>query len=159
MLHAILQEARLFLRILLAGVGCLVLAGVIMLSTLTWLQYMMVYVLVLPILPEEPTYRALTITADFVKKTFYGVDCEVPCENWPEREELESLLASDSDTLHKLEEVAMFLDVAVSKSKCAGKTMLDVGHSSVNDIRPIGKLLRQLEAESGMDIPCILRNL
>lgn len=111
------------------------------------------------VLPEEPTDRALTITSDFVKKTFYGVDCEVPCENWPEREALESLLASDSDTLHKLKEVAMFLDVVVSKSKCAGKTMLDVGHASVNDLRPIGELLRQLEEESGMDIPCILRNL
>ena len=157
MLHSMLREVRLFLRILLAGVGGLVLAGVIMLSSLIWLQYMMVYVL--PILPEEPTDRALMITADFVKKTFYGVDCEVPCENWPEREELESLLASDSDTLHKLEEVAMFLDVAVSKSKCAGKRWLDVGYGGIGHIRPVGELVRQLEEESGMDIPCILRNL
>lgn len=157
MLHSMLREVRLFIRILLAGVGCMVLAGIIMLSMLIWLPYMIVYLL--PVLPEEPIDRALTITSDLVEKTFYGVDCDVTCENWPEREALEILLVSDSDTLHKLKEVAMFLDVVVSKSKCAGKTMLDVGHASVNDIRPIGELLRQLEEESGMDIPCILRNL
>ena len=157
MLHSVLREARLFAQILLAGVGCLILAGIIMLSTLIWLQYMIVYVL--HILPEEPTDRALTITSDFVKKTFYGVDCEVPCENWPEREALESLLASDSDAVRRLEELTLSLDVGVSQSKCAGKTMLDVGYGGVSDIRPVGELIHQLEEESGITIPCILRNL
>lgn len=157
MLYSILREARLFVRILLAGVGCLVLAGIIMLSTLIWLQYMIVYVL--PILPEEPTYRAMAIASDFVKKTFYGVDCEVPCENWPEREALEALLASDSDTLRRLDELALMLDIVESKDKCPGKPILDVGYGGIGDLRSIGELLRQLEEESGMDIPCILGNL
>ena len=157
MLHSILQEARLFFRILLAGVGCLVLAGIIMLSMLIWLPYMIVYLL--PVLPEEPIDRALTITSDLVEKTFYGVDCDVTCENWPEREALESLLASDSDTVRRLEELTLSLDVVVSKSNCAGKTMLDVGYGGIGDLRSIGELLRQLEEESGMDIPCILGNL
>ena len=156
-LHSILREARLFVRILLAGMGCLILAGVIMLSTLIWLLYMIVYVL--PVLPEEPTDRALTITADFVEKTFYGVDCDVTCENWPERETLESLLASDSNTLRRLEEVAMFLDIDVSKDKCPGKPLLYVGYPGIGDLRPIGELLRQLEAEAGLDIPCRLANM
>ena len=157
MLHSILREAWLFIRILLAGAGCLILAGIIMLSTLIWLQYIIVYVLT--VLPEEPTDRVLTITSDFVTKTFYGVDCDVPCENWPEREALESLLASDSDTVRRLEELTLSLDVVVSKSNCAGKTMLDVGYGGIGDLRSIGELLRQLEEESGMDIPCILGNL
>ena len=157
MLHSILQEARLFFRILLAGVGCLVLAGIIMLSMLIWLPYMIVYLL--PVLPEEPIDRALTITSDFVKKTFYGVDCDVTCENWPEREALEALLASDSDTLSRLDELALVLDIVESKDKCPGKTMLDVGYGGIGDLRSIGELLRQLEEESGMDIPCILGNL
>ena len=157
MLHSVLREARLFAQILLAGVGCLILAGIIMLSTLIWLQYMIVYVL--HILPEEPTDRALTITSDFVKKTFYGVDCDVTCENWPEREALESLLASDIDTVRRLEELTLSLDVVVSKSNCAGKSMLDVGYGGIGDLRSIGELLHQLEEESGMDIPCILGNL
>ncbi len=157
MLQSILQEARLVARILLAGAGCLVLAGIIMLSALIWLQYMIVYVL--PILPEEPTYRAMTIASDFVKKTFYGVDCEAPCENWPERETLEALLASDSDTLRRLDELALMLDIVESKDKCPGKTMLDVGYGGIGDLRSIGELLRQLEEESGMDIPCILGNM
>ena len=157
MLHSILQEARLVARILLAGAGCLILAGIIMLSTLIWLPYMIVYVL--PILPEEPTDRALTIASDFVKKTFYGVDCEAPCENWPEREALEALLASDSNTLRRLDELALMLDIVESKDKCPGKSMLDVGYGGIGDLRSIGELLRQLEEESGMDIPCILSNL
>lgn len=157
MLQSILQEARLVARILLAGAGCLVLAGIIMLSTLIWLSYMIVYVL--PILPEEPTYRAMTIASDFVKKTFYGVDCEAPCENWPEREALETLLASDSNTLRRLDELALMLDIVESKDKCPGKPMLDVGYGGIGDLRSIGELLRQLEEESGMDIPCRLVNM
>ena len=156
MLHSILQQARLFLRVLLAGVGCLVLAGVIILSMLIWLPYMIFYLL--PVLPEEPTDRALTLTSDFVKKTFYGVDCDVPCENWPERETLEALLASDSDTLRRLEDITLILDI-VAKDKCPDKTMLYVGYGGIGDLRSIGELLRQLEEESGMDIPCILGNL
>lgn len=157
MLHSIFREMRLVALILLAGAGCLVLAGVIMLSALIWLPYMIVYVL--PILPEEPTYRAMTIASDFVKKTFYGVDCEAPCENWPEREALEALLASDSATLRRLDELALMLDIVESKDKCPGKPMLDVGYGGIGDLRSIGELLRQLEEESGMDIPCILGNL
>lgn len=156
-LHSILREARLFVRILLASLGCLILAGIIMLFTLIWLQYMIVYVL--PILPEEPTDRALTVAEEFVRETFYGVDCDVQCENWPERETLESLLAGDTDTLRRLEEVAMFLDIDVSKDKCPGKPMLYVGYPGIGDLRPIGELLRQLEEESGVDIPCRLANM
>ena len=95
-------------------------------------------------------------------KAFHGVDCHAlftPCEDWPTREELKRLLASDIDTLRRLEEITLILDVVASRSKCAGKSMLDVGHSSTRDIRPVGELLRQLEEESGMDIPCILGNL
>lgn len=156
-LHSILREARLFVRILLAGVGCLILAGIIMLSMLIWLQYLIVYVL--PILPEEPTDRALTVAEEFVRETFYGVDCDVQCENWPERETLEILLAGDSDTLRRLEELALILDIVVSKDKCPGKPMLYVGYPGIGDLRPIGELLRQLEAEAGLDIPCRLANM
>ena len=157
MLHSILREARLVARILLASAGCLALASIIMLSALIWLPYMVVYVL--PILPEEPTDRALTIASDFVKKTFYGVDCEAPCENWPEREALETLLASDSNTLRRLDELALMLDIVESKDKCPGKPMLDVGYPGIGDIRPVVELLRQLEEESGLDIPCRLVNM
>lgn len=157
MLHSILREMRLLVRILLAGMGCLMLTGVIMLSTLIWLQYMMIYLL--PILPEEPTYRALTVAEEFVRKTFYGVDCDVPCENWPEREELERLLASDSNTFRRLKEIALILDIVVSKDKCPGKPLLYIGYPGVGDLRPIGELLRQLEKETGMDIPCRLGNM
>lgn len=155
--QSILRELRLFARILLAGIGGLIFTGVIMLCTLIWLQYLIVYVL--PILPEEPTDRALTVAEEFVRETFYGVDCDVPCENWPEREALESLLAGDSNTLLRLEELAMFLDIVVSKDKCPGKPMLYVGYPGIGDLRPIGELLRQLESEAGVDIPCRLANM
>lgn len=95
-------------------------------------------------------------------KAFHGVGCHMlfkPCEDWPTREDLKRLLASDSDTLRRLDELTLILDVVVSKSKCAGKTMLDVGYGGVSDIRPVGDLVRQLEEESGITIPCILRNL
>lgn len=133
------------------------LTGVIMISTLILLQYIMVYLL--PILPEEPTYRALAVAEEFVRKTFYGVNCDVPCENWPDREELERLLASDTDTFRRLEEIALRLDIVVSNDKCPGKPMLYVGYPGEGDLRPIGELIRQLEKETGMDIPCRLANM
>ena len=111
--------------------------------------------------PQQIEWVAMVVQGVYVK-TVHGVDCHMlfkPCDDWPTREELYTLLDSDTDTLRRLEELTKLLDVVASQSKCAGKTMLDVGYGGIGDLRSIGELLRQLEEESGMDIPCILGNL
>ena len=161
MLHSILREVRLFVSILLASVGCLILAVALVIWGSAWSILLGVY-LINNILSPQQAQWVFVIKQGISVKVFHGVDCHAlftPCEDWPTREDLKHLLASDTDTLRRLEELTLILDVVASKSKCAGKTMLDVGHSSTRDIRPIGEMIHQLEEESGITIPCILRNL
>ena len=111
--------------------------------------------------PQQIEWVAMVVQGVYVK-TVHGVDCHMifkPCDDWPTREELESLLASNSHTLRRLEKLTKLLDVGISQSKCAGKRLLDVGYGGVSAIRPVGELIHQLEEESGITIPCILRNL
>ena len=161
MLHSILQQARLFVRILLASIGGLILTGVLTLWSLGWLALLGLYLVNNVLSPQQIEWGVIVAQGVYVK-TVHGVDCHAlfkPCDDWPTREELASLLASNSDTVRRLEELTKLLDVGISQSKCAGKRWLDVGYGGIGHIRPVGELVRQLEEESGMDIPCILRNL
>ena len=153
----ILREARLFVRILLAGVGCLMLAGVLTLWASIWGVLLGLY-LINNVLSAQQIEWVVVIKQGVSVKTLHGVDCHAlftPCHDWPTREELSSLLAGDSDTVRRLKESSRILDVAISKSKCPGKAMLDVGYA-ISDIRSIGDLIERLEEESGMDIPCLI---
>ena len=161
MLHSILREAWLFVRILLAGVGGLILAGALTLWASVLPLLLGLYLINNVLTPQQIEWGVIVAQGVYVK-TVHGVDCHMlfkPCDDWPTREELYTLLDSDTDTLRRLEELTKLLDVVASQSKCAGQSMLDVGYGGIGDIRPVGELLRQLEEESGMDIPCILGNL
>lgn len=157
MLHSILREARLFVRILLVGVGCLMLAGVLTLWASIWGVLIGLYLINNVLSPQQIEW-VVVIKQGVGVKTLHGVDCHAlftPCDDWPNRDELERLLAGDSDTVRRLKESSRILDVAISKSKCPGKAMLDVGYA-ISDIRSIGDLIERLEEESGMDIPCLI---
>lgn len=161
MLHSILQQAWLLVRILLASVGGLILTGTLTLWAFGWFALLGLYLVNNVLNPQQIEWGAIVAQGVYVK-TVHGVDCHMlfkPCDDWPTREELASLLASDSDTVRRLEELTKLLDVGISQSKCAGKRLLDVGYGGVSDIRPVGELIHQLEEESGITIPCILRNL
>ena len=157
MLHSILREARLVARILLAGAGCLMLAGALTLWASVWSVLLGLYLINNVLSPQQIEW-VVVIKQGVSVKTLHGVDCHAlftPCDDWPTREELSSLLAGDSDTVRRLKESSRILDVAISKSKCPGKAMLDVGYA-ISDIRSIGELIERLEEESGMDIPCLI---
>lgn len=157
MLHSILREARLFVRILLAGVGCLILAGALTLWAAAWGVLLGVY-LINNVLSPQQVQWAVVIKQGVSAKTLHGVDCHAlftSCDDWPNRDELERLLDNDGDTVRNLKESGRILDVVISKSKCPGKAMLDVGYA-ISDIRSIGELIERLEEESGMDIPCLI---
>ena len=161
MLHSILQQAWLFVRILLASVGGLILAGALTLWTLGWFAMLGLYLINNVLNPQQIEW-VITVAQGVHVKAIHGVDCHVifkPCDDWPEPDELRHLLASDTDTLRRLEELTKLLDVVASQSRCAGKTLLDVGYGGIGDLRAIGELLRQLEEESGIDIPCRFVNL
>lgn len=161
MLHSILREAWLFVRILLAGVGGLILAGALTLWASVLPLLLGLYLINNVLTPQQIEWGVIVVQGVYVK-TVHGVDCHMlfkPCDDWPTREELDSLLASNSDTVRRLEKLTKLLDVGISQSKCAGKRLLDVGYGGVSDIRPVGDLVSQLEEESGITIPCILRNL
>ena len=161
MRHSVLREAWLFVRILLTSIGCLMLSGALAFWALVWGGLIMFLLFAYVLSPQQIEWAAIVAQGVYVK-TVYGVDCHMlfkPCDDWPTREELADLLASNSDTVRRLEELTLLLDVGISQSKCAGKSMLDVGYGGVSAIRPVGELIHQLEEESGMDIPCILRNL
>lgn len=161
MLHSILQQAWLFVRILLVGIGCLMLSSALALWALVWGGLITLLLIAYVLSPQQIEWGVIVAQGVYVK-TVHGVDCHAlfkPCDDWPTREELASLLASNSDTVRRLEELTKLLDVGISQSKCAGKRWLDVGYGGIGHIRPVGELVRQLEEESGMDIPCILRNL
>ena len=157
MLHSILREARLVARILLAGAGCLMLAGALTLWASVWSVLLGLYLINNVLSPQQIEW-VVVIKQGVSVKTLHGVDCHAlftPCDDWPTREELSSLLAGDSDTVRRLKESSRILDVDISKSKCPGKAMLDVGYA-ISDIRSIGDLIERLEEESGMDIPCLI---
>lgn len=157
MLHFILREARLFVRILLAGVGGLMLAGILTLWAAAWGVLLGLY-LINNVLSPQQVQWVVVIKQGVSVKTLHGVDCHAlftPCDDWPNRAELERLLAVDSDTVRSLKESSRYLGVAISKSKCPGKAMLDVGYVTI-DIRSIGELIERLEEEAGMDIPCLI---
>lgn len=157
MFHYVLREARLFVRILLAGAGCLMLAGVLTLWASAWGVLLGVY-LINNVLSPQQVQWVVVIKQGVSAKTLHGVDCHAlftPCDDWPNRDDLERLLAVDSDTVRSLKEASRILDVAISKSKCPGKAMLDVGYATI-DIRSIGELIERLEEEAGMDIPCLI---
>ena len=153
----ILREVRLFVRILLAGVGCLVLAAALTLWASVWSVLLGLY-LINNVLSPQQVQWVVVIKQGVSVKTLHGVDCHAlftPCEDWPDRDELKRLLAIDSDTIRSLKESSRILDVVISKSKCPGKAMLDVGYV-ISDIRSIGELIERLEEESGRDIPCLI---
>lgn len=137
------------------------LSGALVLWALAWGGLIMLLLLAYVLSPQQIEWVAMVVQGVYVK-TVHGVDCHMifkPCDDWPTREELDSLLASNSDTVRRLEKLTKLLDVGISQSKCAGKRLLDVGYGGVSDIRPVGELIHQLEEESGITIPCILRNL
>ena len=160
--HSILlQEARLFVRILLASVGGLILAGALTLWASVWLILLGLYLINNVLNPQQIKW-AIVVAQGVHVKTVHGVDCHAlftPCEDWPEPDDLRRLLASDTDTIRRLKELTKLLDVVASQSKCAGKSMLDVGYGGIGDLRLIGELLHQLEEESGVEIPCRFVNL
>lgn len=157
MLQSILRETRLFVRILLASVGCLMLVGVLSLWASIWAVLLGLY-LINNVLSPQQVQWVVVIKQGVSVKTLHGVDCHAlftPCDDWPNRAELERMLAGESDTVRSLKESSRYLDVAISKSKCPGKAMLDVGYATI-DIRSIGELIERLEEEAGMDIPCLI---
>lgn len=157
MLHSILREARLVPRILLAGAGCLILAGVLTLWASICSVPLGLYLINNVLSPQQIEW-IVVIKQGVSVKTLHGVECHAlftPCDDWPNRDELKRLLAGDSDTVRRLKESSRILDVDISKSKCPGKAMLDVGYA-ISDIRSIGDLIERLEEESGMDIPCLI---
>ena len=152
-----LREVRLLVRILLASVGCLILAVALAIWVSAWSILLGLY-LINNVLNPQQVQWVVVIKQGVSVKTLHGVDCHAlftPCDDWPDRDELRRLLASDSDTIRSLKESSRILDVAISKSKCPGKAMLDVGYLRI-DIRSIGELIERLEEESGMDIPCLI---
>ena len=153
----ILREVRLFVRILLASVGCLILTAALALWVSVWSVLLGLY-LINNVLNPQQVQWVVVIKQGVSVKTLHGVDCHAlftPCEDWPDRDELKRLLAIDSDTIRSLKESSRILDVVISKSKCPGKAMLDVGYV-ISDIRSIGELIERLEEEAGMDIPCLI---
>ena len=161
MLHSILQQAWLFVRILLASIGGLTLTGVLTLWSLGWLALLGLYLINNVLNPQQIEW-VITVVQGVHVKAIHGVDCYVifkPCDDWPDPDELRRLLATGSNTVRRLDELTKLLDVVASQSKCAGKSMLDVGYGGIGDLLSIGELLRQLEEESGIDIPCRFVNL
>lgn len=155
--QSILREARLVARILLAGAGCLILAGALTLWASIWGVLLGLYLINNVLSPRQIEW-VVVIKQGVSARTLHGVDCHAlftPCDDWPNRDELEHLLAGDSDTVRSLKESSRILDVAISNSKCPGKAMLDVGYA-ISDIRSIGELIERLEDESGMNIPCLI---
>ena len=122
MLHSVLREAWLFVRILLAGVGCLILTGVLTLSTLAWCA--LAASLFYTVNPQQAE-RAFWITQGVALKAFYGVDCHIPfappCEDWPTIEELARLIDENEPAVRELEELHAWLVVVEDKSQCPAK--------------------------------------
>lgn len=160
MLHSILQQARLFLRILLASIGGIILTGALTLSTLVWcaLAASLFYTL-----SPQQAERAFWVTQGVALKTFYGVDCHIPfvppCEDWPTLEELAHLIDENEPAVRELEELHGWLVVVEDKSQCPGKASLNVEYGGISDLRAIAKILNQIGEDADIAIPCRFVNV
>ena len=147
-----------FVRFLLYSVGCLILTGVLTLATLV-LWGFAVWFLFDNVLSEQQTERVLTSVSNTVLKVFYSVDCSVPCEDWPTREELERAVTENADVVRRLKEHHAYPSIVTFEERCPGKAMLDVLYGGYRDIRPLGEVLEQIEETMGIDIPCRFINV
>ena len=161
MLHSIFREMRLFVRILLAGVGCLMLAGALTLWALLC-GGLIAFLLFAYALNQQQTEWVVTVAQGVAFKTLYGVDTHalfIDCDDWPTREELERLLAENDEPHRRLSELNACPQIALSQSKCAGKPMLLIEYAGRGDLRAIGEVLEQLEKDAGVALPCRFLNV
>ena len=161
MLHFILREARLFVRILLAGVGGLMLAGALTLWVLVWGGLTALFLFAYA-LNQQQTEWVVTVAQGVGFKTLYGVDNHAlfrSCDDWPTREELERLLAENDEAVQRLSEINAWPQIVASQSKCAGKPMLLIEYAGRGDLRAIGEILERLEKDAGIAIPCRFLNV
>ena len=159
--QSILREARLFVRILLAGVGCLALAGALTLWALLWCG-LIAFLLFAYALNQQQTEWVVTVAQGAAFKTLYGVDTHalfVDCDDWPTREELERLFAENDEVHRRLSELNAWPQIVASQSKCAGKPMLLIEYAGRGDLRAIGETLEQLEQDTGVALPCRFLNV
>ena len=146
-----------FVRFLLYSVGCLILTGVLTLAMLV-LWGFAVWFLFDNVLSEQQTEWVLTSVSSTVLNVFYSVDCSVPCEDWPTREELERAVTENADAIRNLKEHHAYPSIVTSE-RCPDKAMLDVLYGGYRDIRPIGEVLEQIEETMGIDLPCRFINV
>ena len=161
MLHSIFREMRLFARILLAGAGCLMLAGALTLWALLW-GGLIAFLLFAYALNQQQTEWVVTVAQGAAFKTLYGVDTHalfIDCDDWPTREELERLLAENDEARRRLSELNAWPQIVASQSKCAGKPMLLIEYAARGDLRAIGEALEQLEQDANIAIPCRFLNV
>ena len=146
-----------FVRFLLYSVGCLILTGVLTLAMLV-LWGFAVWFLLDNVLTQQQAERVLTSVSGVRLKVFYSVDCSVPCEDWPTREELERAVTENADAVRRLKELHAYPEIVTSE-KCPDKTMLYVEYGGTSVVRAIGEFLEQIEEARGIDIPCRFRNI
>ena len=161
MLHSIFREMRLFIRILLASAGCLMLAGALTLWALLC-GGLIAFLLFAYALNQQQTEWVVTVAQGAAFKTLYGVNTHalfMDCEDWPTREELERLLAENDEALRRLSELNAWPQIVASQSKCAGKPMLLIEYAGRGDLRAIGEILEQLETDAGVALPCRFLNV
>lgn len=161
MLHSILRETWLLVRILLAGVGCLILTGALTLWTLAWGGLIALLIFAYALNQQQAEW-AVTVVQGVGFKTLYGVDTHAlfkPCEDWPTREKLERLLAENDEARRHLSELNAWPQIVASQSKCAGKPMLLIEYAGRGNLRAIGEVLEQLEKDAAIAIPCRFLNV
>ncbi len=146
-----------FVRFLLYSVGCLILTGVLTLAMLV-LWGFAVWFLFDNVLSQQQAERVFTSVSSTVLKVFYSVDCSVPCEDWPTREELERAVTENADAVRRLKELHAYPEIVTSE-KCPDKAMLYVPYGGTSAVRAIGEFLEQIEEARGIDIPCRFRNI
>lgn len=159
--HSIFREMRLFVRILLASVGCLILAGALTFWALLW-GGLIAFLLFAYALNQQQTEWVVTVAQGAAFKTLYGVDTHalfIDCDDWPTREELERLLAENDEAHRRLSELNAWPQIVASQSKCAGKPMLLIEYAGRGDLRAIGETLEQLETDAGVALPCRFLNV
>ncbi len=161
MLHSIFREMRLFVRILLAGAGCLILAGALTLWALLW-GGLIAFLLFAYALNQQQTEWVVTVAQGVAFKTLYGVDTHalfIDCDDWPTREELERLLAENDEARRRLSELNAWPQIVASQSKCDGKPILLIEYAGRGDLRAIGEVLEQLEQDANIALPCRFLNV
>lgn len=156
-----LQKVWESIRILLAGVGCLILTGVLTLWVLVWCG-LMAFFLFAYVLNQQQTEWVVTVVQGGAFKTLYDVDTHAlftPCDAWPTREELERLLAENDEARRRLSDLNAWPQIVTSQSKCAGKPLLLIEYGGRGSLRAIGEVLEQLEEDEGIAIPCRFLNV